>query len=274
MKYLCFLCILLCFACRGTRFHLYSDARVEHLGELTPVTIDSTYSLYLRKVIAEFDSTINKYIPKNAKPADDKSRILEVEYLLYSPAYQRVIVITNVPNSYAKFYNSADKRSDLSFAADTTPIDIWYFRQFRFGSADDGFSKILFRQIQGSNDDHRWTLDTHEDSLYITRVAKLDSFGENVVNVERALTLPILFVKMPAFRLVFKDNFGKSKKTTGVPETPLPNQTFYIAGNASNKIVFRFLKTLRGEDKKNVVFDGNRLYSGWRGMTLRIEDKN
>jgi hypothetical protein len=246
-------------ACRGTKFSYVTDAGVQHYGTLHPYHLRNDYDLYTRQVIKVFDSTRNIYVPRNGSVTAG-NELIEIEYLLLSKNGKEAIVINNLPNKRFIFYNSADKRAELSDTTAQLKIDIWYFNQFRFGTRNaDG--DLVFKNVEGSGKDHTWNLQRVDgQTIKVDAVSVSDAFGTELRLVRAAFAIELVFKKADDFLFVFKNN--AQQKRFANHYFPLKDQTLHVANHHQKwYVVFPFDTTV-SRHFNNVVYFDKRMYAG------------
>jgi hypothetical protein len=246
---------ILFFSCRGTKFSYETDSTVTGWGKKKPIVIDKTYTLYVRKVVKVFDPNIGMYRPANA-PKASFDTLIEVQFLLLSEKNNNVIVFNNIPSIYQNLGKNPAMKNNLTSDNTEVNIDIWYFRQFRFGRYEKDSSSIAFDHANSNTENHLWHIKKDNDSIMLTSISVRDKYGETEGNADQAFALNITYYKAKDFKLVFI--YKKNNK----PLYELPDQTFYIIEKGKEScIVFRFNQPVNGSSDNNVVFAGKRMYT-------------
>ena len=248
--------IILLFGCRSTKFSYLSDTDIENYGQLKTFNTGAGYNLYVRQVIKKFDINSNTYKPVNS-PRFQKDSVIEVEYLLRSEKDSQVIVFNNIPSIYQTLVSEENKRFLQADQATVVEIDIWYFRQFRFGKIDMT-GRLVFSHAGGTTNEHAWTLRGTPDSINVSSISIADKYGEDTRYTKEAFALGVVFRRVDDFKMLF--NYKKRGKIISTHN--LKDQTFYVSGTDKKyRILFKFDDSINETDKKNIGFTKDRMYA-------------
>jgi hypothetical protein len=171
-----------------------------------------------------------------------------------------VIILNNIPSIYQDPYAQKTNKSDLSGRGKSIAIDIWYFRQFRFGELTPSHEGIDFIKADGTGKDHKWSIQFDGDSIIkVNSIAIADDYGEDVRFIGEAFALPLQFRKVQFYDIIFQNKNIKDRMKNIFC---LADNTFYI-GTKKNRyyVIFRFNNVIHGQDDKNVLFNGARIYA-------------
>lgn len=254
MKYFLLLVFTVCsvIACKVPKFSYQHDSWIDSLKDFDTVTIDNSYDLYVRHVVKKLNQSTNEFEPVNA-PAANNDTIIEIEYLFKSNEHKKVIVLNNVPNNYIKLYSAYNVFS-LTGGIDTMEINIFYLRQFRFGSISE-MGEIEFTPKDDTSVRHIWNKEEKADnSLLFKSITVRDVYGDQVRNINQAFALDVVYRRVPAFKLVFDRHVNDSSKIV------LGNNTFYVVKPKRKYwVIFRFAENIKSSFT-NIGFK-NRLYT-------------
>jgi hypothetical protein len=155
MKYLLYtILIALLMSCQSRKYLIVRDFDT---SDKKNIALDNSYEFYLREIYR--DSTGQTFMLKK-EPAKN-SKLIEMEYLLYSKDQAKLIYISTVPDKYQKYYSNWRLK-------DTTLINAYDFNTFHVGKISK--EGIVFHDIKENRTSIIWEIEKASDSLRIERI--------------------------------------------------------------------------------------------------------
>ncbi len=259
MKTILFLLMGLFFCCGCSKGKYYtSDVfRRGDTGKMKEEPLDSTYHFYLREVYKDKNDQNENILKTNVDKNNTGNKIrIEVEYLLLSWAYKRVIYISTNPDKYQHYYSS-NRFGD-------TVLNAYDFSTFHFGKIDDGGESISFV----SNDRKKlvtWDIRpfinlNFPQKVFIREISILrKETVQNVILINKALEEPVGFIHQKNFTIIFEKP-GSKKDTcddTGLCRL-YDSKVYYRKQKHGTDIFFRFNKNINNSRDSAIGFDYQR----------------
>lgn len=159
------------------------------------ITIDSSYSYYIRKVYKREGPFSKKSFVSNLYEGGKPEDLVEIEYLLLSPSKGNAIYLTMIQDMNQKFYSR-------NYLGDQY-INGFEFRNFLFGTFKH--NKIVFISKDDSTTDE-WTVgfnDTADEVLVLNILENVHGEYNQNTPIEKALDKNVGFTKISTPSLVF-----------------------------------------------------------------------
>lgn len=235
-------------ACKSPTFSYVN--KVDTVG-LVPINLDSTYDLYLRTICKDARNR-----PVNCNPHARDT--VEVSYIILSTERENVIVINNNPNRNQRFFKK-EKMFKRTPRADLTEINVFYFKQFRFGEVDGNSTSLrfAFETAEKHSRSFLWTCGLVADSLEISSVSEVLPDGVNSRFSSSSLFLIPKFVRSDSFKFVFR-----LPPMLGEPKITSPPCKIYIDKKSRTNYVtyFQFDQPVY-KDYHTIKFGRKRMYA-------------
>jgi hypothetical protein len=250
------LLILMAFSC-SRKFSITNIFSKGIPANMQQWVLDSSYNLYIREVFLDTSEAGDKKVLTVASAGNKEKKIIEIEYLLLSEKSDRAVYIATVPDKYQNYYAKKAQYLKREY------LNAYDFSTFRFGTVNSKAGQIIYNNKQKQQTD-TWLYKKENDSvLHIFQVIeRLNEDATNVYLVDEAISYPAVFIKLPAFKIAFR-NMDKERKTEikkGRPplERFSSDNTIYYSmnGNRAN-IYFRFNKTLPPRYQDSAIQFGN-----------------
>ncbi len=221
--------------------------------------LDSTYHLYIREVFMEAKGEGNNQVKANNNNFTGTDKLIEVEYLLFSPAQQKMVYMATIPDKYQTYY--AQKGRFLK----RWEMNAYDFSTFRFGKKQPATNAIVFDGREAGDSD-TWLYSITQDS--ILRVQQVEKRQGGDVNsiflVDEAVNPGATFVRVDNFEIAFRDMGKEKRKEKRLGRPPLlryckDKTIYYRQHNNKYTIYFRFDRNLVGRSDSAISFGNSRL---------------
>jgi len=189
--------------CRSPYFK-YVDG-IDTTGTFDEYIVDSSqYNLYVKSVC----------IDGNRKPFScqgaEGEEVIEREYLLVSRDCTKVLVINNMVNRNQKIFNDPSRVLKVNATNDDqAEINIWFFKQFRFGTIEENSTlrqgyQFKFRTVEKHPVTYVWHYTMTDDSVTVSAIGKQQNDGIDLLFTKPALYLEPRFDRAKDFLFVFQ----------------------------------------------------------------------
>lgn len=157
------------------------------------ITLDNSYDFYVREIYR--DSTGQTFTLKTELTKN--SKLIEMEYLLYSKDQAKLVYITTVPDKYQKYYSNWRLN-------DPTLLNAYDFNTFHVGKITN--EEIVFQDIKNNRTSIIWEIEKAPESLTIERIIeKKGSEFQSQQDVEKSLSNGAVFRRIPQFQIVLRN---------------------------------------------------------------------
>jgi len=179
--------------------------------------VDSShYYLYVKSVCIDGDRKLFACL------GTEGEEVIEREYLLVSRDHTKVLVINNMVNRNQKIFN--DPSRILKFKTphdDQTEINIWFFKQFRFGTIEKNLTlregyQFKFRTVEKHPVTYVWHYSMTDDSVTVSAIGRQQSDGIDLLFTKPALYLEPRFSRVKNFTFVFQIPQQRKKNSSRV----------------------------------------------------------
>ena len=226
-------------------------------------TIDRNhYHLYVKSIC--IDSLDKLSEPRNCSGSRGEE-VVEMEYLLMSEDSKKVLVINNLPNSHQKFFKEKSRLMKWN-NRDAAEINIWYFKQFRFGTIEDDPSLVTGRHLRFTTVEKHpvtyvWQYTKTDDDV-VTLVAVGEQYPDRLDNrfSEAALSLVPTFKRVENYKFVFQMPKQFKKRSASPVELPEAKWRVLRNGERDMNTYFRFDSPIY-KNYKVARFNSQRMYS-------------
>jgi hypothetical protein len=247
------LIIILLFVLQSCHKYVYLTASKESsLPAATALKIDSTFQYYIRKVYKTDSSGFNK-IAANT-PGEPGKKLIEVEYLFYSPKQGKLIYFSTIPDKYQNYY-------DAHFLGDTI-VNVYDIRTLYFGTLKNNKSALKSYEetvhsdeavFEFKNDITKdvWAFQNNNNHINLVSITELkgDRFID-YIPLKYALERRVQFTKMPHYEIVYH-NYRDAGSGSQNDFPRLINNTLYIitenpsAKKKKYRVYFQFNKPVK-----------------------------
>jgi hypothetical protein len=252
MKILLAICPLFALfaACKSPTFTYIKE--VDHKLPLIEFKVDTTFELYTRSICKD-----SRNFPIDCDSGSGPP--VEVGYIILSNRLKKVLVINNVPNRNQKFFDEGVVY-EKAIATDTLLINVFFFKQFRFGTLQEGPAgpPMNFASAEKHPRIFRWNYKIENEALRITSVANVLPYGEDVRDTESSLYLVPTFKHSKYFKFVFQ---LPSNMTNVVSTNKSVARIFVHKKSKKNYITYIEFERPVYKDFRAIKFAANRMYA-------------
>jgi hypothetical protein len=258
-KTVCILITCLLFFSCSRKYGITSIFRNGVPAGMQQWVLDSTYSLYIREVFLDTSISGDKKILTGLALNTAEKKLIEIEYLLLSEKNKRAVYISTIPDKYQNYYT---KKAVYLYREYLNAYD---FSTFRFGTVNND-GQIIYTNKQTQHND-TWVYKKENDSLLHVYevIERLNEDATNVYLVDEALSYPAVFIKLPYFKIAFR-NMDKERKVEVKKGRPpverysTDNILYYDLKGHKGNIYIRFNKTLPPHYQDSAIsFENSRL---------------
>jgi hypothetical protein len=237
-------------ACKSPTFTYVKQ--VDHSLPLYEFKVDTTYSLYTRSICKD-SSNFPVDCPEN------NVRSVEVGYIILSDTLKKALVINNVPNRNQKFFEEGVV-FEKAVATDTVFINVFFFKQFRFGTLQDELIRRQMKFISAEKQPREflWNYEVDDSLLKIVSVADVLPDGQNIRYTDKGLYLVPTFRQSRYFKFVFQ---LPSNMTNVVSTNKSAARIFVHKKSKKNYITYIEFERPVYKDFRAIKFAANRMYA-------------
>jgi hypothetical protein len=238
-------------ACKSPTFKYIKQ--VDHNLPLYEFKIDATCSLYTRSICKD-SSNFPIDCHGNTRQA------VETGYIILSDSLKKVMVINNVPNRNQKFYEDRVVAFQKAIASDTVFINVFFFKQFRFGTLQQELVRRQMKFISAEKHPRTflWNYDVADSLLKVASVADVVPDGQNIRYTDTSLYLVPTFRQNRHFKFVFQ---LPSSMTNVVSTNKSPARIFVHKKSKKNYITYIEFERPVFKDFRAIKFAANRMYA-------------
>ncbi|MGC4103420.1 hypothetical protein [Ferruginibacter sp.] len=251
------ICLLLLFSC-ARKYNISQAFRNGVPADMQKIVLDNTYKLYIREVFLDTADAGDKNVQSTLVPTSNATKLIEIEYLLFSAERGRAVYIATIPDKYQLYYAKKSKYLPREY------LNAYDFSTFRFGKKAADGKGIVFENGQYSA---TWNYEMlHDSILHVYEVVeRLNGDASNVYLVDEALSRKASFVQTDSFKIVFRNmTIEKKLDINEVKKGRKPYKRFWLDNtiyfrNENNKysIYFRFDHSLPSGYKDSTISFGN-----------------
>jgi hypothetical protein len=249
--------VLLFFSC-ARKYNITSVFSKGIPADMQQWKLDSSYHLYIREVFLDTTNPGDKSVKNSNESFSTSDKLIEIEYLLFSPQSGKAVYIATIPDKYLSYYAKKGKYLPRQY------LNAYDFSTFRFGKKIDNEDEIVFANTKHSD---TWKYKIEDDSiLHVYEVVERINGDANVYLVDEALSRNASFIKLANYKIAFR-NMDKERKLEKKKRGRKPDERFskdsiiyYRNDGGKYTIYFRFNKSLPKNYKDSTIsFGNNRL---------------
>jgi hypothetical protein len=249
--------VLLFFSC-ARKYNITSVFSKGIPADMQQWKLDSSYHLYIREVFLDTTNPGDKSVKNSNESFSTSDKLIEIEYLLFSPQSGKAVYIATIPDKYLSYYAKKGKYLPRQY------LNAYDFSTFRFGKKIDNENEIVFANTKHSD---TWKYKIEDDSiLHVYEVVERINGDANVYLVDEALSRNASFIKLANYKIAFR-NMDKERKLEKKKRGRKPDERFskdsiiyYRNDGGKYTIYFRFNKSLPKNYKDSTIsFGNNRL---------------
>jgi len=252
-------CIILIFSC-ARKYSITGTFSNGVPADMQQWVLDSSYHLYIREVFLDTTDPGDKAVMPGIARYAAGSKLIEIEYLLFSEQQNRAVYISTIPDKYQVYYAKKIKYLPREY------LNAYDFSTFHFGKKTTGRNEIVFNNTATHHSD-TWKYEIANDTvLHVYEVVeRLNDDATNVYLVDEALNREASFIRTDSFQIVFRDmvkEYREENKKRGRPpfkRFSTDRTIYYRKEGNKNKytVYFRFDKTLPPRYKDSTISFGN-----------------
>jgi len=245
-KYIAIPLILLCCGCSRGKYYVTDTFRVGAAGNMQFIEIDSSYYFYKREVYKDKDENSQNILRSNVSKTDTANKIrIEVEYLLISLLHKNAIYITTVPDKFQYYYSKHMLPDSI--------INAYDFNAFYFGKLNNDGEFITFVS-ENNKKKMSWQLrplaNAFPKQLFLREleIEKKDVLSD-VILVERALQVPVVFTRQAVCRIVFaRPDATEQSDASLIKNRLVDGRIYFYESKHGFDILFRFSNNINTKD--------------------------
>jgi hypothetical protein len=171
--------------------------------QVRAIPLDSSYHFYKREVYKTTSSDSVKTLKSTAnQTAGPRGTLIEIEYLLISPARKNVLYVSTRPDKQDRFYANSSRNDAF--------LNVYFFDTFHAGEivaqrpGEPEVTEVEFRSKGGQKPyADRWMLHARSDSAWIESIEEeKNGVFDQLIPVRKALKEPVSFRKIGHYQVV------------------------------------------------------------------------